>query len=123
MGKHGKPFRVLALAISCCGLYPAAAAAAETKAGGGEIALGPLPTFGDEGTARAACEPDAVIWADRGTGYYYPKFMPEYGKSPYGAFSCYQAARRADYWGFGTGDAMSSRRPGLLACSGSTNML
>ena len=66
-----------------------------------EIDLGPVERFSSEASAAAACRPDGVVWADRKTGYFYPKFSREYGASKYGAFTCYKQAVEADYWGWG----------------------
>ena len=52
-----------------------------------------------EAAAQAACSPDGVVWADSHSGFYYPKFFPEYGKTEHGAFTCYKQAEKADYWG------------------------
>ena len=107
----GRTLRIVALAASLCGVVTAQAAEPEKQSiDDSGIHLGPLLTFHGEDTARAACAPDAVVWADRRTGYYYPRFMPEYGNSPDGAFACYHAAESADYWGFGTAGSMNSRR-------------
>jgi len=81
------------LALSC----PAYAKEPGTKSS--EIELGAIPTYADEATARAACQPDSVVWADSKTGFYYPKFFAEYGKTPHGAYTCYKQAEKADYWG------------------------
>lgn len=74
-----------------------------------EIKLGTVPGFPSEATASAAC-PDGVVWADRKTGFYYPKFAPEYGMTLNGVFTCYKQAKSADYWGLGTSDNLASRR-------------
>lgn len=66
-----------------------------------EIDLGPIPQYLSEALAANACTPDGVVWTDRKTGYYYPKFVREYGKTPRGTFTCLQAAITADYWGWG----------------------
>ena len=66
--------------------------------GTGDIALGPIPKYADENAARAACAPDGVVWADSKTGFYYPKFFSDYGKTAHGAFTCYRQAVKADYW-------------------------
>ena len=106
----GRTLQIVAVAASLCGAVTAQAAQPEKRLIDDGIHLGPLSTFESEDAARATCAPDAVVWADRRTGYYYPRFMPEYGRSPDGAFACYQAAQGADYWGFGTGTSMNSRR-------------
>ncbi len=50
------------------------------------------------------------MWADRKSGFYYPRFAPEYGVTPDGVFTCYKQAKSADYWGLGTSDSLASRR-------------
>lgn len=62
------------------------------------LELGSIPAFGTEAAAQHGCPGDIVVWADRDTGYFYPKARPEYGHTPGGAFTCWQAARHADYW-------------------------
>jgi hypothetical protein len=62
------------------------------------IDLGPIPRFAMEADALAACKPDGVVWADRKTGFYYPKFFNDYGKTKYGTYTCYRQALKADYW-------------------------
>jgi hypothetical protein len=73
------------------------------------IKLGTVTGFPKEAAASAAC-PDGVVWADRKSGFYYPKFAPEYGVTPDGVFTCYKQAKSADYWGLGTSDSLASRR-------------
>ena len=63
-----------------------------------EIKLGDIPRFSDEGSARAACGADPVVWADRKSGFFYPKFHPNFGKTAAGAYTCYSRAKSADYW-------------------------
>jgi hypothetical protein len=63
-----------------------------------KIGLGAIPRYADEATAQAACQPDGVVWADSKTGFYYPKFFDEYGKTQHGAYTCYKQAEKADYW-------------------------
>ncbi len=74
-----------------------------------EIKLGTIMGYPNEAAASAAC-PDGVVWADRKSGFYYPKFAPEYGVTPNGVFTCYKQAKSADYWGLGTSDNLASRR-------------
>ena len=62
------------------------------------IPLGDIPRFSDEGSAHAACGADPVVWADRHSGFFYPKFHPDFGKTANGAYTCYSRARKADYW-------------------------
>jgi hypothetical protein len=63
-----------------------------------EIKLGDIPRYADEASAIAACAPDGVVWADRKNGFYYPKFFADYGKTRYGAYTCFKQAEKADYW-------------------------
>lgn len=79
------------------------------RAGDDEIKLGTVTGYPNEAAASAAC-PDGVVWADRNSGFYYPKFAPEYGVTPNSVFTCYKQARSADYWGLGTSDSLASRR-------------
>ena len=58
----------------------------------------------------ATCRPDGVVWADRKTGYFYPKFSREYGNSRYGVFTCYKQAVGADYWGWGVIDNIGGHK-------------
>jgi len=74
-------------------------ASSASPASAGDIELGPVRRFADEPSARAACAPDGVVWADSASGFFYPKFHPDYGKSPHGAFTCFSEAKKADYWG------------------------
>jgi hypothetical protein len=71
-----------------------------------DIKLGPVTGYATEAQASAAC-PDGVVWADRKTGFYYPKFSPDYGVTLNGTFTCYKQAKNADYWGLGTSDSMA----------------
>jgi hypothetical protein len=66
--------------------------------GTGDIELGNIPRFASEETAKAACVPDGVVWADSKTGFYYPKYFADYGKTSHGAYTCYHDAQKADYW-------------------------
>jgi hypothetical protein len=68
------------------------------KSGQSEIELGDVPHFADEASALAFCKPDGVVWADRKTGFYYPKFFKDYGKTEHGTYTCYNQAVKADYW-------------------------
>ena len=80
-----------------------------------EFGLGAVPGFDDEADARLHCQGDGVVWADRKTGFFYPKFAPEYGASGTGTFTCYKAAKKADYWSLGGGgDAMAGSRQGRV---------
>src|ERR1700677_412487 len=86
--------------------------------GTGEIKLGAIRRFADENSARAACSPDGVVWADAKTGFFYPKFHPDYGKSRHGAYTCYHEAEKADYWSLtpGSDDARKGREFPLFFC-------
>jgi len=74
------------------------ASAAETNSPSSEIHLGDVPHFSDETSARAGCGADLVVWADRKSGFFYPKFHPDYGKTATGGYTCYSKAKKADYW-------------------------
>jgi hypothetical protein len=63
-----------------------------------EIPLGDIPRYPDETSARANCGDDPVVWADRKSGFFYPKFHPDFGKTAHGAYTCYGRAKKADYW-------------------------
>ncbi len=76
------------------------------RADDGEIRLGPIQGYGTEADASAHCGGDGVVWADRKTGFLYPRFMEQYGRTADGTFTCYRAAKKADYWGFGVVDSM-----------------
>jgi hypothetical protein len=88
--------------------------------GTGEIKLGSIRRFADETSARAACSPDGVVWADDKTGFFYPKFHPDYGKSRHGAYTCYHEAEKADYWSLtpGSDDSRKGREFPLFFCYG-----
>jgi hypothetical protein len=96
----------MALRIASRAFAALAAFAALTSAGfagdgsssASDIKLGAIPRYSDEAAAQAACKPDGVVWADQRNGFFYPKFLPEYGKTPHGTFTCYQQAQKADYW-------------------------
>lgn len=92
-------------------LWASLMAASSARAGdvARDFGLGPIPEFGSEASARAACHGDGVVWVDHSTGFYYPKFVQEYGTTPAGTFACYRDAKRANYWGFGTADALEGR--------------
>jgi hypothetical protein len=94
------------------------ARAAEPESKGGEIELGAIPKYADEAAARAACQPDGVVWADSKTGFYYPKFLEQYGKTRHGAYTCFKQAEKADYWGLGptSDDARKGREFPLFFC-------
>ena len=72
--------------------------AREANASDSEIKLGSIPHFTDEAAAVAACSPDGVVWADKKTGFFYPKFVSEYGRTEHGTYTCYRQAKDADYW-------------------------
>ena len=64
-----------------------------------EFGLGTVQGFDNEEAARTHCQGDGVVWVDRKTGFYYPKFAPECGAGRTGAFACFKDAKKADYWG------------------------
>ena len=63
-----------------------------------DIPLGEIPRYSDERSARAACGDDPVVWADSRSGFFYPKFHQDFGKTAHGAYTCYRKAKDADYW-------------------------
>ena len=63
-----------------------------------EIPLGDVHQYADELSAKKACGHDGVVWADRKSGFYYPKFFEDYGHTKYGFYTCHKAAVAADYW-------------------------
>jgi hypothetical protein len=84
-------------------IVTAFATATSAHAGGTDspssaIPLGDIPYFSDEASARAGCGADPVVWADRKSGFFYPKFHPDFGKTAHGAYTCYSQAKKADYW-------------------------
>ncbi len=91
---------------------PYAALGADAKPGTFEIELGEIPHYADESSAKAACTPDNVVWADRKTGFYYPKFFADYGKTAHGTYTCYKQAKEADYWSLTP--ASDSGHPGRI---------
>ena len=94
-------FAIFALTSTCL--------AQEKSSKSSEIELGDVTHYRSESEAIRACSPNAAVWADRKTGYYYPRFKEEYGTSPHGFFTCLNEAMQADYWGFGTVDSLGSR--------------
>ena len=72
--------------------------AQDSKGENFEIPLGDIPHYADEQSAKKACSPDGVVWADRKNGFYYPKFFQDYGKTAYGTYTCHHDAVAADYW-------------------------
>ncbi len=84
-----------------------------------EIKLGTIPRYPNEAAAHAACGADPVIWADTRSGFFYPKFHPDFGKSAHGAYSCYGQAKKADYWSFTPEDegGRKGREFPLMFCS------
>jgi hypothetical protein len=66
---------------------------ASAHAASNDIKLGDIPRYPDEAVARAACGDDPVIWADRHSGFFYPKFHSDYGKTKQGAYACYSQAK------------------------------
>ncbi len=105
MSKLLSDIAAIAIVLACSSL----AGAEQLKVADDEIALGAVQGFADEPTARQACTPDGIVWADRKTGFYYPRFAPEYGTSKNGVFTCLKQAKAADYWGFGPAALLSDR--------------
>ena len=98
------PKRRIAAMAACAALaaFAMSLAQAQTaKPDPSEIELGPIAAYPAEDVAAQACAPDGVVWTDRKTGYYYPKFAKEYGATPRGTFTCLKGAVAADYWGWG----------------------
>ena len=93
-----RPFAIVVFFI----LSTAMSSAQEIQSTSPEIELGPVTNYGSEAAAIKACRPSAAVWVDRKTGFYYPKFRDEYGRSPHGFFTCLKEAMKADYWGFGS---------------------
>ena len=86
------------VAFACLVSLSAPVMAGDLKTEKFDIELGDIPRYGDEATALASCLPDGVVWADRKNGFYYPKFFNDYGKTPYGSYTCFKQAVKADYW-------------------------
>ena len=68
------------------------------RATSSDIPLGDIPRYPDETSAHAGCGEDPVVWADRKSGFFYPKFHPDFGKTMHGVYTCYGRAKKADYW-------------------------
>ena len=112
MTRYGLRF---ALAGAC-----ALALTALAHAAASDIKLGDIPRYSNESAARAACGGDPVVWADNHSGFFYPKFHPDYGKTPHGAYACYGQAKKADYWSLtpeGDGGREGREFP-LMFCNG-----
>ena len=86
------------IALSAFVAFASPGLAGDGITGTGDIELGAIPRYADENSARSACSPDAVVWADSKTGFFYPKFFADYGKTQHGAYTCYRQAKKADYW-------------------------
>ena len=84
-------------AMAAASMLACAAAAAEAPVEF-KLELGPVPHFATEADAQSACRPDGVVWADSYNGFYYPKFLPGYGNTKFGTYTCFLQARKADYW-------------------------
>lgn len=103
---------VLGLALA------APAVAGDGVTGKGDIELGPIPKYADEAEASSACGPDPVVWADSKTGFYYPKFFQDDGRTAHGAYTCYSKAQKADYWSLTpTADGHKGRQFPLIFCT------
>ena len=112
MTKHDVRF-ALAAACALTWLAPALAASDDIK-------LGDIPRYPDEAVAKAACGADPVVWADRHSGFFYPKFHSDFGKTAHGAYACYSQAKKADYWSLtpeGDGGREGREFP-LMFCNG-----
>jgi len=90
---------LLSLVLASCLVLASPACAGQAEKKDSEIKLGAIPKYADEAAAQAACTPDGVVWADSKTGFYYPKFFPQYGTTQHGAYTCFKQAEKADYWG------------------------
>jgi hypothetical protein len=90
--------------LSFCVLAGLTACLGTAKAADGdpkfEIELGDIPRYATEAEAKSACGADGVVWADRKTGFFYPKFFSDYGTTKYGTYTCHKLAVKADYWSF-----------------------
>jgi hypothetical protein len=105
----------LALAAACALDLQASARAASD-----DIKLGDIPRYPTEAAARAACGADPVVWADSRSGFFYPKFHSDFGKTAHGAYACYNQAKKADYWSLtpeGDGGREGREFP-LMFCNG-----
>ncbi len=76
----------------------ASAVSISASAASSEIPLGDIPRYSDDKAARAACGDDPVVWADQRSGFFYPRFHPDFGKTAHGVYTCYGRAKKADYW-------------------------
>jgi hypothetical protein len=88
----------LQILVALVFVMASSARAGGTDASSSEIPLGDIPHFSDEASARAGCGADPVVWADRRSGFFYPKFHPDFGKTANGVYTCYSKAKKADYW-------------------------
>ena len=106
------PSRSLRLGGAACLLLLAAAMGALAENSGEAdraLLLGAIPTFRSEADARAACQRDGVVWADRYSGTYYYANEAQFGVTPYGAFACRQAAAKGGYWDTDPRSSMSGQ--------------
>ncbi len=76
------------------------------------IELGQIPAFASEAAAQHGCPRDLVVWADRDTGYFYPRSRPQFGHTSAGVFTCLDAARGANYWDINPFSPYGSPRAG-----------
>ena len=63
-----------------------------------KLELGDPPHYASEAAARAKCSPDAVVWTDPDTGYFYYPANPEFGTKMPGGYACRGSALSAKYW-------------------------
>jgi len=87
-------------AVALLAAWPAGARAEDVGGTKFEIPLGDVPRYATEAEAKTACGKDGVVWADRKTGFFYPKFFQDYGTTKYGTYTCHKLAVKADYWSF-----------------------
>ena len=105
-------FRSLQLDAAVCLLLLSAATGALAENSGEAdrtLLLDAIPTFRSEADARAACQRDSVVWADRYSGTYYSPNEAQFGVTPYGAFACRQAAAKGNYWDTDPRSSMSGQ--------------
>jgi hypothetical protein len=71
-----------------------------------DFQLGDVDHFSTEAEATRACKGDAVVWADQYTTFYYPKYLKQYGTTSHGTYTCFNQAKKADYWGVGASEGL-----------------
>lgn len=60
--------------------------------------LGDPAVFNGLSEARATCSPDAIVWIDPESGYFYTALLPEFSVKKPGVFACRSSALSANYW-------------------------